>query len=145
MGAGSDRRRVVRPDTSQKEGDERMLEEYPTLSAKVEQGTLTCHDLVKCIFNLNRTEASVLRVLPEEDGRTAGDVAGDLKKDRSTVYRALEKLVSVGLAYKERRGGESRGFSNVYYRVPEKELFRKAEKSLDECYSRIKQILADTA
>ena len=33
-----------------------MLEEFPALSTRADQGSLTCHDLVKCIFNLNQTE-----------------------------------------------------------------------------------------
>ena len=122
-----------------------MLDEFPALSTRADQGALTCHDLVKCIFNLNQTEVSILRSLPEDDPRTPNDMAEVMKKDRSTVYRGLEKLVSLGLAYKERKGGESRGFSNVYSRVPEKELFRKAEKSLDECYAKIKTILKETS
>jgi predicted transcriptional regulator len=120
-----------------------MLEDFPALSTRVEQGTLTCHDLVKCIFNLNRTETTILRALPVNEQVTPNHMAGLIRKDRSTVYRGLEKLVSLGLALKERRGGESRGFSNVYQRVPEKELYRKAEKSLDECYLKIKSILKE--
>lgn len=121
-----------------------MLEEFPALSTRADQGTLTCHDLVKCIFNLNQTEVNILRSLPVDEPMTPHEMAEVMEKDRSTVYRGLEKLVSLGLAYKERKGGESRGFSNVYSRVPEKELFRKAEKSLDECYDKIKRILKDT-
>jgi predicted transcriptional regulator len=120
-----------------------MLEDFPAMSAKVDDGSLTCYDLMRCMFNLNATEAKVLRSLQGTEPTTAAGVAEIIERDRSTTYRALEKLVSTGLVYKERRGGEVRGYSNVYSSVSEIELVRKAETMLDDCYSRIKSILAE--
>lgn len=122
---------------------EEMLTGFPTMSGKVEDGSFTCYDLMKCMFNLNGTEASVLQSIQGTDPMMAAEVADLVDRDRSTTYRALEKLVSCGLAYKERRGGEPRGYSNVYSAVPEVELVRRAESALDNCYAKIKSILKE--
>ena len=118
-----------------------MFEEFPKMSTKAEQGDLTCHDLVRCLFNLNQTELGILRKLPEGESLTAQQVGKLMRVDRSTAYRGLEKLVSVRLVFKERKAGKSRGYTNVYQRVSERELYRKAEENLDTCYSRIKTML----
>jgi predicted transcriptional regulator len=111
------------------------------MSTKAEQGELTCHDLVRCLFNLNQTELGILEILPEGEALTAQQVGKLLGVDRSTAYRGLEKLVSLRLVFKERRTGKSRGYTNVYQRVSERELYRKAEENLDTCYARIKAML----
>jgi len=120
-----------------------MLTSFPMMSAKAGDGSLTCYDLIKCMFNLNATEVSVLQEIQESEPMMAAEVAELIGRDRSTTYRALEKLVSCGLAYKERRGGEPRGYSNVYSAVPEIELVRRAESALDACYAKIKSILRE--
>ena len=71
-------------------------------------------------------------------------VAKLVNRDRSTAYRALEKLVACSLVIKERKGGKTRGFSNVYHRVSDRELYVKADENLDRCYGKIKRVLKET-
>ncbi len=120
-----------------------MIEGLLSVSGRLEDGTFTCMDLVRCMFNLNDTELNALRALEEGKAATAGDLAERIDRDRSTTYRALEKLAAAGLVYKERRGGERRGYSNVYRRLPRKDLDRKAEKALDACYRKLKRALRE--
>ena len=121
------------------------MDDFPALSARVKRGRFTCYDLVKCMFNLNETDIALLKVLKEKKPLTPGESAELVGKDRSTSYRSLEKLVSCGLAYKERKGGKSRGYSNVYRRLPVREMNQKAEQLLDECYAKTKARLKEMA
>lgn len=118
-----------------------MIEKFPTIALKIDEGSFTCYDLVKCMFHLSETEITILRAMEEQDALTAQQAAEIIKRDRATAYRAMEKLVSIGLAYKERRGREGRGFSNYYTMITKKEMLKKAEKNLDTCYDAIKTAL----
>jgi len=118
-----------------------MIEELPALSTKLYDGSFTCVDLVKCIFHLNETEMAILRKMQKRNPLTVKEVAGLISRDRTTAYRALEKLVTSGIVYRERKGRETRGYTYYYHIISRTELYNKAEHQLDECYSRIKSLL----
>ena len=118
-----------------------MLQDFPAITFKIDDESFTCYDLVKCMFRLSETEINILKSFEEGEGLTAQEVGDRLKRDRATAYRSLEKLVSIGLIYKERRGREGRGYSNFYIKVARKDILRKAEKRLDKCYTAIKTAL----
>jgi predicted transcriptional regulator len=118
-----------------------MLSEFPAITIKIDDESFTCYDLVKCMFKLSETEISIIKVMDEMETLTAMEVGELIKRDRATAYRALEKLVSIGLVYKERRGREGRGYSNYYMKAQRKDILRKAEKRLDKCYTAIKSAL----
>ena len=120
-----------------------MIEKIPELSTKVEFGNFKCADLVKCVFNLSITDMNILRLFSEADGKTIKDITKEIKKDRSTVHRSLEKLVSCKLCYKERKSGKNRGFVDYYYKIPNHEIYKKAESYLDQCYSKIKGLIKE--
>jgi predicted transcriptional regulator len=120
-----------------------MLKKLAQISTKLDYDKLSCVDLVRCIFSLNDTDILILKSIPEYEGRNIKDITKIIKKDRSTIHRSLEKLVSCNICYKERRSGENRGFIDYYYTIPEKELLRKAEKNLDDCYLKIKKMLRE--
>ena len=120
-----------------------MLEKLSQISTKLDCDNLSCVDLVRCIFSLNDTDILILRSIPEHEGRNIKDITKIIKKDRSTIHRSLEKLVSCNICYKERKSGKNRGFIDYYYTIPEKELLRRAEKNLDNCYLKIKTMLKE--
>lgn len=119
-----------------------MLAEIAKLSTKIESNNFDCLDLIRCIFNLNETDIKVLKSFQENNGTTISNISKKIKKDRSTVHRSLEKLMSCKICYKERKSGKTRGFVDYYYRIPLDELYKKAEKNLDQCYAKIKKVIS---
>ena len=122
-----------------------MIEKIPQLSLKAESGNFKCADLVKCVFNLSITDMNILRLFSETDGKTIKDITKEIKKDRSTVHRSLEKLISCKLCYKERKSGKNRGFVDYYYKIPNQEIYKKAEFYLDQCYIKIKELIKENS
>ena len=118
-----------------------MLPDFPKMQVMSQMEDFTCLDVVKCIFNLNDTDMDVLKVLSDDDTMTPTQVGKAIRKDRSHAYRSLEKLLTIGLCFKERKSGRTRGYSNHYKRLPEKDIYKKAEESIDTCYTKIKQVL----
>ena len=121
-----------------------MLDKIMEVSGKIDIDRFDCFELVKCVFNLNNTDLMILQSFPKNNqGITINELTKIIGKDRSIIYRSLEKLTSCQICYKERRSGKSRGFVDIYYRIPLKDIFKKAEENLDTCYSNIKKIIAE--
>jgi predicted transcriptional regulator len=120
-----------------------MLEKLSQISTKLDYSKISCVDFVKCVFSLNDTDILILKSIPENEGKSINDITKMIKKDRSTIHRSLDKLVSCNICYKERKSGKKRGFIDYYYTIPDKELLRRAEKNLDDCYSKIKKMLRE--
>jgi predicted transcriptional regulator len=111
------------------------------ISTKLHQEQFSCTDLVRCIFNLSETDIKILQTFPDDAGVTSKHIAKTIGKDRSTVYRSLEKLIACKLCYKERLGKANRGFEDWYYLVPKQEILKEVEYNLDKCYSDVKKML----
>lgn len=69
----------------------------------------SCSDLLSCVFGLKDFEESLIYVLAREGRATLDSLASLTGRDRSTVHRALSKLMSLGICYREtvtlREGG----------------------------------------
>lgn len=101
-----------------------------------------CQNLVQCAFNLNDFEIEVYRKLLEL-GPSRADALGDaLKKDRSTVYRALQKLLSCGLVYRETRILERGGYFHIYIPLNKKILKEKLKECIDNWHAQMQELLA---
>jgi predicted transcriptional regulator len=119
-----------------------MFEKILEVSTRLNADDFTCLDLIRCVFNLKETEIRVLRSI-DDKGKTIAQLSKALQKDRSTIHRSLEKLMTCNLCYKQRKSGKKRGFLDYYFSVPEHEILTKAEKNLDSCYTKMKHILQE--
>ena len=61
---------------------------------KMFSGAATCEDVMQCFFNLNAFELAVYMRLVKDGPKRSDDLAKKVKKDPTTVYRALQKLTS---------------------------------------------------
>ncbi len=118
-----------------------MLKKLLQFSANDKTDKLTCSELIGCVYNLNDTDLRVFRAVSKNDGIPINQLGRFLKKDRSTVYRSLEKLVACNLCYKQRRSGQTRGFVDYYHAIAEEEAIKKAEQRLDACYLKLKKLM----
>ena len=68
-----------------------------------------CSDLLSCFLDLNDLEIRLFYTVVSRGSSTLDDLSQFLSKDRSTIFRNLQKLVALGLIYKEmtslERGG----------------------------------------
>lgn len=119
-----------------------MLDEILKLSTKVDSEKIdSCDSIIKCVFNLSNTDLQILQSFHNDEGLTVKELTHKIGKDRSTIQRSLEKLITCRICYKEKKSGKPRGFIYHYYRIPIKEILVKIDKNLDECYLNIKKTL----
>jgi len=102
---------------------------------------LSCGDVISCVFDLNDLDLKVYKKL-REDGESRTDIlAKKLKKERSTVYRSLQKLTTCGICIKKTKKIAKGGYYHTYSCIDAKIVQNKVESCIDDWYRSMKQII----
>ena len=91
----------------------------------------TCRDIFEYFFDLSPGDINVLYLLETGKSETVDDIALRLKRDRTTVFRSLQRLVRSELVSKRKQCMEKGGYYYSYLRInPEKiiDLVNKKER-----------------
>jgi len=110
---------------------------------KILSGEATCRDIVKCMYKLSDFELAIYKKLVRQGPLRADDLAPVLKRDRSTVYRALQKLVAAGLAFRDTKTIARGGYYHVYVAVEPQQLKTKLYKCADDWFENMKGAIDD--
>jgi len=110
---------------------------------KILAGGATCRDIVKCLYRLTDFELAIYKRLVKQGPQKADDLVPALKKDRSTVYRALQKLVASGLAFRDTKTIERGGYYHVYSAVAPESLKEKLHKCADDWFENMNAAIED--
>lgn len=110
---------------------------------KILSGEASCKDIVKCLFRLTDFELVIYKKLVRQGPLRADDLAPALKRDRSTVYRALQKLVAAGLAFRDTKSIERGGYFHVYSAVSPEQLKQKLHKCADDWFENMNKAVDD--
>jgi len=92
---------------------------------KIVRGSASCSDLISCLYALNSTEIDIFFSLYGMGEITLETLSAAANRDKSTIHRILEKLVSAGLCFKDTRAAEKGGFRNIYYTLSPEKLVEK--------------------
>ena len=110
---------------------------------KILSGDASCRDIVKCLYRLTDFELAIYKKLVKQGPLKADDLAPVLKKDRSTVYRALQKLVASGLAFRDTKTIDRGGYYHVYAAVSPEALKVKLHKCADDWFENMNSAIDD--
>lgn len=110
---------------------------------KILAGEASCRDIVKCMYSLTDFELAIYKKLVRQGPLKADDLAPVLKKDRSTVYRALQRLVASGLAFRETKTIPRGGYFHVYAPVSPEQLKEKLHKCADDWFENMNSAIDD--
>jgi len=101
---------------------------------------IKCSDIFHYLLDLNELDMKVYRHL-STDTKRADEIAEKIGKDRSTIHRSLQKLISCGLCKRERHLLDGGGHYYVYTAVPP-EIVKKTVKScIDSWYENMNDAL----
>lgn len=75
----------------------------------------TYYDLLSCLFSMNDLEIAVLKSLRDSGKANLDELAEVVKRNRSTVFKALGKLVSIGLVNQYNEPLQRGGRVSYYY------------------------------
>jgi predicted transcriptional regulator len=90
-------------------------------------GAATCEDVMQCFFNLNEFEMQLYLTLVKTGPKKPGELAKKVKKDGTTVYRALQKLISCGICFREKKTIKRGGYYHVYSAISPEILKKKIQ------------------
>ena len=101
----------------------------------------TVKDLLIYLFDLSPLDVEAFFTLMKEKGPLTIDILADkLERDRTTVFRSVQKLVKQGIVMKDSRTIKDGGYYHVYSAI-DKETFKleveRKIKDIQEGFTRI--------
>ncbi len=82
----------------------------------------SCTELMQCFLGLSSNECTAFYMISGRGGVTLDELAEWISRDRSTTHRLLQKLVTLGLCYKEKENISRGGYIHRYEAVSKERL-----------------------
>ena len=101
------------------------------------------NDVIQCIFDLNNLDINVYKKLKETGEIRADELAKKINKERSTVYRSLQKFTCSDLCIKKTNILENGGIYHTYICRDAKNTKEKLEKCIDKWYKKMKETIKE--
>ena len=108
---------------------------------KIIFGTASCEDLVQCIMNLGDLELAILKSLMRKGPLRSEDLAKEHKRDKSIIHRALQKLMSCGLVFREKRCIPKGGYFYRYTSIDREQIRSKMMECVDRMYKNMSKLV----
>jgi predicted transcriptional regulator len=105
--------------------------------SKIMSGEGTCKDVLRCLFGLGEFEMTVYKALIKVGPSRADELSPYMKRDKSTVYRALQKLVTAGLVLKQTETLKRGGHFHKYVAVPPEKVHDRVKVCIDEWFNSV--------
>jgi len=102
---------------------------------------ICCDDVIRSIFDFNELDLKVYKKLNEDGELKAKELANKLKKERSTVYRSLQKLTKCGICIKKNNKIKTGGHYHTYKCIESKLVKSKIEKCINQWYNSMKETI----
>jgi len=91
--------------------------------------TFTLEELLRCSFNLNKTELSILKyLLNEKEEKTIEEITKKLQKDRTTIQRSISILLEQELITRRQINLKTGGYIFIYAAKSKEVLKEKVYK-----------------
>ena len=101
----------------------------------------SCKDALVFFFGFNELETGLYLYLVQEDNKTVAELIPIFSRNQSTIYTALERLVSQKVVSKIKRARETRGYEYLYSATPPKEVKSILKTRLDTLYEQMSNCL----
>lgn len=107
------------------------------------EGDINCDTVIQCILGLNKLDIKVYKTLKQTGEIRADELAEKLKKDRSSIYRSLQKLACCRLCIKEQRNIENGGYYHIYRFSNIAKIKKELEGKIDNWHKKMKYTLKE--
>lgn len=114
-----------------------------TLSEMLRQD-MQCEGLLECFHGLKQLDRDCYQVLIEsDDAMTVDELAEEVDRERSTVYRAIQRLLKTALIQKEQVNYEQGGYYHVFYPSEPDQVTDEMQRMLNEWYAQMGQLIQE--
>ena len=107
----------------------------------IENDDIVCEDLIECITGSGQLDKEVYFAIMEEDGMDLDEIAEKVDRERSTAYRAVQRLEENGFLDKRKEGKEGGGYRHVYEPVDPDKVADQMLDRLNEWYADMGQMI----
>jgi len=99
-------------------------------------------DLIKCAFALNKTEYNLLMFLLKKDRNfTAIQISTLMKLDRTTIQKAIKKLVDKELVDRKQKNVPGGGYTFLYLIEDKKEIKNKIKDVIHKWCKSVEDVI----
>ena len=108
------------------------------------QQDMQCEGLLECIHGLKHLDKECYRVLVESpEPLTIDEVAEAVDRERSTAYRAIQRLLQSGFIQKEQINYEEGGYYHVYRPTDPDVVADEMQRMLNDWYAKMGQLIQE--
>lgn len=105
---------------------------------------MECEGLLECMHGLKELDKQSFRVLDESnEPLTIDEIAEKVDRERSTVYRSIQRLLQTGFIQKEQRNYEDGGYYHVYHISDPEVIGNDMQKTLNDWYAQMGQLIQE--
>jgi predicted transcriptional regulator len=113
----------------------------PLLSSLTRMNS-TVKDLVIYIYDLSTLDSALLFLLiKHKEPMTLEQLSSTFDRDKSNIFRSLQKLVGLGICIKETRTIKQGGYFHLYSAIDNKSLKLETEKKVKELEKGCRRVL----
>lgn len=103
---------------------------------------MECEGLLECLHGLGALDKECYRVMVDsEEPLTVDSIAAEVDRERSTVYRSIQRLLQAGLVQKEQINYDEGGYYHVYHPTDPGEVTDEMQRMLNEWYATMGQLI----
>jgi predicted transcriptional regulator len=108
------------------------------------QRDMVCEGLLECFHGLKQLDRDCFEVLVEAgEPLTVDEVAERVDRERSTAYRAVQRLLQAGFIQKEQVNYEQGGYYHVYRPTDPAKIADDMQRLLNDWYAKMGQLIQE--
>ncbi|WP_121820089.1 helix-turn-helix domain-containing protein [Halostella salina] len=108
------------------------------------QRDMECEGLLECFHGLKQLDREVFQALVDTDEPLTVDEIGEaVDRERSTAYRAVQRLLQAGFIQKEQVNYEQGGYYHVYKPTDPANIADNMQRLLNDWYAKMGQLIQE--
>ncbi|WP_135536010.1 MULTISPECIES: helix-turn-helix domain-containing protein [Halostella] len=108
------------------------------------QQDMECEGLLECFHGLKQLDRECFQALVNaEEPLTVDEIAEGVDRERSTAYRAIQRLLQNGFIQKEQVNYEQGGYYHVYSPTDPSKISDDMQRMLNDWYAKMGQLIQE--
>ncbi|MFC6784734.1 helix-turn-helix domain-containing protein [Halobaculum halobium] len=108
------------------------------------QRDMECEGLLECFHGLKQLDKDCFQALVSADSSlTIDEVAEAVDRERSTAYRAVQRLLKAGFIQKEQINYDQGGYYHVYSPTDPSQIADDMQRMLNDWYAKMGQLIGE--
>jgi len=105
---------------------------------------MECEGLLECFHGLKELDKECFRALVDaEEPLTVDEIADAVDRERSTAYRAVQRLLQTGFIEKDQVNYDQGGYYHVYSPTDPSQIADDMQRMLNDWYAKMGQLIQE--